>query len=207
MTRLLTTLVPRAWIRPARARTAVMILAVVTVLAACEGSSGQSGGARVFLSVNGFSVNGAGAPVSSVQSSPSQTTTTMACVTLSNNAKNPTITGSGALDTVFIESYTLTVDGRTFTFGTAVTVPPGTLAPVTNVLTGNTATFPVIVVPAGAKGAARTLSTAEFRFRGRDGRGQSVEARGAVTVLFDGDAEPTLNCGSGTPPPPPATTP
>jgi hypothetical protein len=118
----------------------------------------------------------------------------MACVTLRNNLKNPTITAPTALDNVTIQSYTLTVNGRTFTFGTAVLVPAGTVSDGT--VGGNTATFAVTLVPAGAKGSAGTTATAELRFRGRDGRGQSVEAEGAVTVAFASGLESDSSCST-----------
>jgi hypothetical protein len=203
MTRALATLAacapPRRW----TGRTAHIsrVLALVAFLAGCEGGSGQSGGAFVFLSVDGFSLSGT-AFESSIPSSTSQTSTTVACVTLRNNRKNPTVTGVSPLDNVIVQSYTLTVNGRTFTFGTAVLVPSGTAAAMTNVVSGNTATFAVIVVPAGAKGGAGSLAAAEFTFRGRDGRGSSVEAEGAVTIEFRGGAEPTRSCGGTTTPPP-----
>jgi hypothetical protein len=184
----------------------VRALALVALLAGCEGGSGQSGSAFVFLSVDGFSVSGT-AIVSSISSSTSQTSTTTACVTLRNNRKNPTVTGVSPLDDVIVQSYTLSVNGRTFTFGTAVLVPAGTIAAMTNVVSGNTATFSVIVVPAGAKGGAGSLATAEFTFRGRDGRGSSVETDGAVTVQFVGGAEPEVSCAGTTPTPPPTTPP
>jgi hypothetical protein len=174
-------------------------LVLVALLAGCEGGSGQSGSSFVFLSVDGFSVSGT-AIVSSVSSSTSQTSTTIACVTLRNNRKNPTVTGVSPLDNVIVQSYTLTVNGRTFTFGTGVLVPAGTVAAMTNAVTGNTATFAVIVVPAGAKGGPGSLATAEFTFRGRDGRGSSVETDGAVTVVFGG-TETTPSCAGATPPP------
>jgi hypothetical protein len=174
-------------------------LVLVALLAGCEGGSGQSGSSFVFLSVDGFSRSGT-AFVSSLPSSTSQTSTTIACVTLRNNLKNPTITGPSPLDSVIVQSYTLTVNGRTFTFGTAVRVPAGTT--VNGTSTPGVATFEVIVVPAGAKGGAGSLAAAEFTFRGRDGRGSSVEAEGAVTIEFRGGAEPTRSCGGTTTPPP-----
>jgi hypothetical protein len=187
--------------RLGRAAHAARVLALVALLAGCEGGSGQSGSSFVFLSVDGFSVTGT-AIVSSVTSSTSQTSTTVICVTLRNNRKNPTITGVSPLDNVIVQSYTLTVNGRTFTFGTAVLVPAGSVASQTNAVTGNTATFAVIAAPAGVKGGAGSLATAEFTFRGRDGRGSSVETDGAVTVLFAGGADTTPSCAGATTPPP-----
>lgn len=177
----------------ARVRRPLTALAVVTLLAACEGSSGQSGGAFVFLSVDGFSLSG-GALVSSVPSSTTQTTTTQACVTLRNNLKNPTVTAPTTLDNVVVQSYSLTLSGRTFTFGTAVLVPAGTIT--SGNIGGNTATFSVILVPAGFKGKSGTSAAAELRFRGRDGRGRSVEAEGAVTVVFQSDLTSDSTCGT-----------
>ena len=174
--------------RLAGLRHVVTVLGLAILLGACEGGSGQSGSAFVFLSVDGFFLT-QGQITSSIPSSTNQVTTTNACVILRNNAKNPTITTSNALDNVTIRSYTLTVNGRTFTFGTAVLVPAGTVS-MGNV-SGNTATFAVVVVPAGAKGGAGSAALAEFRFSGRDGRGQSVEAEGAVTVLFVAGDEPS----------------
>jgi hypothetical protein len=185
-------------------RHVVTVLGLAILLGACEGGSGQSGGAFVFLSVDGFFL-AQGAITSSIPSSTSQVTTTNACVILRNNAKNPTITTPNALDNVTIRSYTLRLNGRTFTFGTAVLVPAGTVS-MGNV-SGNTATFAVVVAPAGAKGGAGSAALAEFTFSGRDGRGQSVEAEGAVTVLFSGGDEPTATCTGATTTPPPTTNP
>jgi hypothetical protein len=52
-------------------------------------------------------------------------------------------------------------------------------------VTGNTATFGVVLVPTGAKSSSGTVATAEITFKGRDGRGLSVETEGAVTVVFE----------------------
>jgi hypothetical protein len=190
--------------RLAGLRHVVTVLGLAILLGACEGGSGQSGSAFVFLSVDGFFVT-QGQITSSVTSSTSQVTTTNACVILRNNAKNPTITTSNTLDNVTIRSYTLTVNGRTFTIGTAVLVPAGTVS-MGNV-SGNTATFAVVVVPAGAKGLTGTAALAEFRFNGRDGRGESVEAEGALTVLFTGEADQAPSCAGATTTPPPTTNP
>jgi hypothetical protein len=184
---------------------AVSTLAVVALLAGCDGGSGQSGSAFVFLTVDGFSVGG-GAATGSVNSSVATGTTTTACVTLRNNLKNPTITGSSALDNVVIQSYTLTLTLATganlagpLTFGAAALIPAGT---VTNgVVSNNTGTFAVILVPANVKGgiAPGTAATAQLRFRGRDGRGNSVETEGAVTVVFVAASVADSSCGgSGT---------
>ena len=68
MTRALASLAGR--VRPLRrpAPPGVTLLAIAALLAACEGGSGQSGSAFVFLTVDGFSLSG-GAIVSSVPSS------------------------------------------------------------------------------------------------------------------------------------------
>ena len=158
MTRVLAALGRHSRRRPTSLRHPVAALALVVLLAACEGGSGQSGSAFVFLTVDGFSLTG-GALVSSVPSSTVQGTTTTACVTLRNNLKNPTVTVGTALDNVTVQSYTLTLDGRTFIFGTAVLVPAGTV--LTGVVSNNTATFSVILVPAGAKGSAGTSAAAQ----------------------------------------------
>jgi hypothetical protein len=193
MSRTLATLALRVRsLRWPRAGHPVTALALAVLLAACEGGSGQSGSAFVFLTVDGFSLDGK-AIVSSVPSSTAQSTTTRACVTLRNNLKNPTLTAPTSLDNVTVQSYTLTLStGRTFTFGTAVLVPAGTVT--AGNLTGNTAILSVILVPAGEKSSAKTTATAELRFRGRDGRGQSVEAEGAVTIVFESGLESDSNC-------------
>jgi len=188
----------------ARLRHLVTVLGLALLLGACEGGSGQSGGAFSFLSIDGFFLT-QGAITSSIPSSTSQVTTTNACVILRNNAKNPTITTPNTLDNITIRSYTLRLNGRTFTFGTAVLVPAGTVT-MGNV-SGNTATFGVVVAPGGAKGGAGSAALAEFTFSGRDGRGQSVEVDGAVTVLFSGGDEPTATCTGATTTPPPTTPP
>jgi hypothetical protein len=196
--------------RLAGLRHVVTVLGLAILLGACEGGSGQSGNAFVFISVDGFFLTSRDEITSSVTSSTSQVTTTNACVILRNNAKNPGITTPSTLDNVTIRSYTLTVNGRTFTIGTSVLVPAGTVS--MGIPSNNTATFAVVVVPSGAKGLTGTAALAEFRFNGRDGRGESVEAEGALTVLFSGATEPTATCtGAATTPPPttnpPATTP
>jgi len=188
----------------ARLRHVVTVLALAILLGACEGGSGQSGTAFVFLSVDGFFLT-QGAITSSIPSSTSQVTTTNACVILRNNLKNPTIVGPSALDNVTVRSYTLTLNGRTFTFATAVLVPAGTVS-MGNV-SGNTATLGVIVAPAGVKGGAGSGAVAEFTFSGRDGRGQAVQAEGAITVLFVAGEEPSASCTSAAPVTPPTTPP
>jgi len=193
----------------ARARRSVSALAVAALLAGCEGGSGQSGSAFVFLSVDGFSLGG-GTSTATVNSSIDTGTTTTVCVTLRNNLKNPTVTAGTALDNVTVQSYTVTLTPVSggglpgpFTFGTAVLVPAGTVATGVANVANNTATFPVILVPAGAKLDPRVrppnrlpiVATAEVTFRGRDGRGNSVQTEGAVTVVFvTGAADSEVNC-------------
>jgi hypothetical protein len=201
MSKALSTLAARSRIWLARARHPVTALAIATLLGACEGGSGQSGTAFVFLTVDGFSLSGA-AIVSSVPSSTASGTTTTACVTLRNNLKNPTVTAPTALDNVTIRSYTVTITpltggspGGPFTFGTAVLVPAGTVS-ATAPISGNTARFAVVLVPAGSKGSPGTSATVEITFKGRDGRGQAVETEGAVTVLFTSGLESDSSCGT-----------
>jgi hypothetical protein len=182
----------------------VALFAIAALLAGCEGGSGQSGSAFTFLSVDGFSLT-QGEIISSITSSTSQVTSTTACVTLRNNLKNPTVTAPTTLDNIIVRSYTLTLNGRAFTFGTAVLVPAGTVTMGNPA--GNTATLGVVVAPAGAKGGAGSTAIAEFTFSGRDGRGQSVHGDGAVTVLFSGGDEPTTTCTGTTPSPTPTPTP
>jgi len=193
----------------------LLLAAVVGIGAGC-GGSGQRGSAFVTLSVDQFSLNGT-APVAEVTSSLGEpTVSTLACVTLRNNLKNPTVTAPTALDNVFVESYTVRlsrVDGGpapgSFTFNTAVIVPAGTVA--MGVLGGNTARAAVVIVPAQAKNEpplkpAPPLplnGVADITFKGQDGRGQRVEARGAVGVLWVGsqgtDSTFTVSCAGGTP--------
>jgi hypothetical protein len=196
---------PRLW--SSRARHTVTALAIATLLAACEGGSSQSGSAFVFLSVDSFSLGG-GTSTATVNSSIDTGTTTTACVTLRNNLKNPTVTVGTALDNVTVQSYTVTLTPVSggglpgpFTFGTAVLVPAGTVA--TGVISNNTATFPVILVPASAKLDPRVrppnrlpiVATAEVTFKGRDGRGNSVQTEGAITVMFvTGSSDSEVNC-------------
>ena len=156
--------------RLARLRPVVTVLGLAILLGACEGGSGQSGGAFVFLSVDGFFLT-QGAVTSSIPSSTSQVTTTNACVILRNNAKNPTLTTSNALDNVTIRSYTLRLNGRTFTFGAAVLVPAGTVT-MGNV-SGNTSTFAVVVAPGWGQGR-RGLGRAGGVHVQRAGRSRSV---------------------------------
>jgi hypothetical protein len=198
----------RQWL--VRARRPVMALVVAAALTGCDGSSGsgQRGSAFVFLTVD-FSTGGT---VAAVNSSIEMATSTIACATLRNNLKNPTITTPTSLDNVIIQSYTVTLTAAgggslpgPFTFSTSALVPAGLVA--NNVLGGNTATFPVVLVPAGAKLDPRLrpptrlplVATAEVTFRGRDGRGTPVETEGAATVVFvpgGVEVEGTPNCGT-----------
>jgi hypothetical protein len=194
---------------------AVMLLALV--VGACEGGSGQSGSAFSFLTVDGFSTSGTNF-LGSIPSSTSNNSTTSACVTLRNNAKNPII-GPSPLDSIVVRSYTVTITpltpgtpGGTFTFGTAVTVPAGVQTGTGSTATtaASTATLAVVLVPAGAKGPSGGSATVDITFKGQDLRGQSVKAEAAITVFFTGGDEPTLSCGTTTTPPtttPPTTTP
>ncbi len=175
-----------------RPRHALAAAVLALLLGACEGGSGQSGTAFVFLTVDGFSLDGT-AIVSSIPSSTSNNSTTGACVTLRNNPKNPLVTGPLALDNVTIRSYTVSITpltpgtpGGTFTFGTAVLIPAGVSTGTgTNATTAtSTQTFAVVLVPAGTKGPNGGSATVQITFKGRDGRGQSVETEGAVTVFF-----------------------
>jgi hypothetical protein len=203
----------RVW--PARACHAVITLAIVTLLAACEGGSGQSGSAFTFLSVDGFSLSTTGSPiVSSIPSSTVAGTTTTACVTLRNNLKNPTVTMSNALDNIIVTSYTVTITSLTggrlgdpFTIGTAVLVPAG-LSTTTNDQTStgtSTATFSVLLVPSTSKGSPGTVATVDIKFRGHDGRGSSVQAEGAVSVVFTSGLSPDTSCPPATAPTTPTT--
>jgi len=197
----------RRLVRPGRAGRLIALVAVAALLAACEGGSGQSGSAFTFLSVDGFSLSTTGTPLtSSIPSSTVPGRTTTACVTLRNTLKNPTVTASTALDNIVVTSYTVTITPFTggnlpgFTNGTAVFVPAGNIT--NGVLGGNTATFTVLLVPPSSKGSPGTVATVGIVFRGHDGRGQSVQAEGAVSVVFTAGLDPDTSC-----PPAPATTP
>jgi hypothetical protein len=169
-----------------RARPWIAALALAALVAGCDGGSGQSGSAFVFLSVDGFSV--AGQAVALVTASSSQTSFTSVCVTLRNNLKNPTVTAPTALDNVTVQSYTVTVrgvDGRVlvgpFTIGASVLVPAGTAAQ--GAVSGNTATFGIVLIPAGSKpGGAPLTANAEVVFKGRDARGSGVQAQGSIAI-------------------------
>jgi hypothetical protein len=132
-----------------------------------------------------------------------------------NNLKNPTVTTPTTLDNVVINSYTVTLTaldgsplpGSPFTFSTAVTVPAGSLGSESTAVSGNTATFAVILVPAQVKRdpALRSMrlplnATAEVTFKGRDGRGQGVDTEGAIGVLIvrEGDDDVATCAGATT---------
>ena len=115
---------------------------------------------------------------------------------------------------MIIQSYTVTLTAATggalpgpFTFSTSVLVPAAAA--------GGTAGVPVVLVPAGAKLDPRLrpptplplVATAEIRFRGRNGRGSSVETEGAATVVFDDEDETAVMACTGTAPTPPTTPP
>ena len=186
---------PRRW--SARVRHSVTILAIAALLAACEGGSGQSGSAFVFLTVDGFSLSG-GANTATVNSSIDTGTTTTACVTLRNNLKNPTITTSNALDNVIVQSYTVTLTAVSggglpgpFTFGTAVLVPAGTR----DERMSSAATRRPSRSSWSRRGRSSTpasdrrISSRSWRRRRSPSAdatdaGNSVEAEGAVTVVF-----------------------
>jgi hypothetical protein len=177
----------------ARLASLLRIMALAGLATGCgSAGSGQTGSGFVFLSVDSF-----GAPGGVRSSLDDVDAATAVCVTLRNNLKNPTVTAPTSLDNVVIQSYTVSVtrlDGGTvprtpFTIQTAVTVPAGT-GSATGV-TGNTATFAIILIPAQVKlePALRQSrfpisATAQVVFRGRDGRGQRIETDGAVTLTF-----------------------
>jgi hypothetical protein len=179
--------------RRRRLGSAIRLFLLAALASACGNSgSGQSGNAFVFLSVDSFGTTG---PVSS--SIDDINATTAVCVTLRNNLKNPTVTAATGLDNVVIQSYTVdirrfdgsAVPGTPFTIQTAVTIPAGSSA--NGVVSGNTASFAVILVPAQVKrepalrqSRLPANATAEVLFRGRDGRGQRVETEGAVSLVF-----------------------
>jgi len=183
----------------------LLVFALAILASACGSSgSGQSGSAFVFLSVDSFGTTG---PVTS--SIDDVNTSTAVCVTLRNNLKNPTVTAPTGLDNVVIQSYTVSItrfDGGTvprtpLTIQTAVTVPAGASAQGT--VSGNTASFAIILVPAQAKlePALRNSrfpisATANVVFRGRDGRGQTIETEGAVSLTFVGSGtDSAASCG------------
>jgi len=193
---------PRSLWPELRGRRHITLLAIATLLVACEGGSGQSGSGFTFLSVDGFSLT-PGNFVSSVPSSTSQSSTTTACVTLRNNLKNPTVSAPTALDNIIVQSYTVTITslgggnlGGPFTIGTAVLVPAGSVA--NGILGNNVATFSVLLIPAGSKGSSGTVANVFIKFQGRDGRGSSVSAEGAVAVNFDSSLTADSSCSGST---------
>lgn len=183
----------------------LLVLALAILANACgSAGSGQSGSAFVFLSVDSFGTTG---PVTS--SIDDVNSSTVVCVTLRNNLKNPTVTTPTSLDNVVIQSYTVSItrfDGGTvprtpFTIQTAVIVPAG--ASAMGAVSGNTASFAIILVPAQVKlePALRqsrfpASATAEVIFQGRDGRGQRIETEGAVSLVFLNEGTDTApSCG------------
>lgn len=197
-----------------------MLLAVlVALIAGCDGS-GQKGSAFVFLTVDGFSLGSSGS-VGSVNSSlADRSSATLICATLRNNLKNPTVTTPTGLDNVVIQSYTVRLtrlDGGPapgpFTIGAAFTVPAGAVSANTGVASGNTANVAVILVPAQLKNepplsTAPRLpisATAQIVFKGRDGRGETVETQGAISVNFVGSGTDVVpSCGGAAPAPSPS---
>jgi hypothetical protein len=189
--------------RPRRQRLgpALGLLLLAALTSACGNSgSGQSGGAFVAVSVDSFGALGG---VSS--SVDDANATTLACVTLRNSLKNPTVTAATGLDDVLIQSYTVSitrfdggaVPGTPFTIQTAVSIPAGRTTD--GIASGNTRSFPIIVVPAQLKREPSlrqsrfpVSATAEVEFRGRDGRGQRVETEGALSVVFVNEGTDTI---------------
>lgn len=184
---------------PGRARRAIgrlLAAAACLALAGCDGSS-QSGGAFVFLTVDLFTLDGT-SPVGALSSSlADRNASTVVCAVLRNNLKNPTVTAPTGLDSVLVDSYTVALnraDGGPvpgpFAFGTALTVPAGTVAQ--GAASGNTGTIALTVVPAQAKNepplrpapALPLNATATVVFYGRDGRGQRVQTTGGVSLVF-----------------------
>jgi hypothetical protein len=166
--------------------------------------SGQSGSAFTFLTINSLSPGLVQSSIADVDD------TTQVCVTVGNNLKNPTLTAPNSLDNITIQSYTVKLrgaDGRqigpTRTYGAGVVVPAGTVAQGTTAVSGNTATFAAILVPPDLKRdpALRPptrfpfTGSAEVVFKGRDGRGSSVEVDATVAVVFVAAGEDsTANC-------------
>ncbi|MBI2467086.1 MAG: hypothetical protein HYV62_04605 [Candidatus Rokubacteria bacterium] len=196
-------------------RTPALLLAVLAaLLAGCDGS-GQEGNEFVFLTVDGFSTGGSGSVGVVTSSLEARNTSTLVCVTLRNNLKNPTVTAPTGLDNVLILSYTVKLtrfDGGPapgpFTFAASFTVPAGTVSNGT--ISGNTANAAIVLVPAQAKNEP-PLSTAglpvaanaEVVFKGRDGRGEPVQTEGAITVSFVASGTDTLvSCGGVSAPSP-----
>jgi hypothetical protein len=169
------------------------LLILLPLVGGCGSSgSGQSGSAFTFLSVNSVSPALVQSSIADVDD------TTQVCVTFGNNLKNPTLTAPNSLDNVTIQSYTVQLrgaDGSTFstrTYGTGVVVPAGAAPQGGGLIVGNTATLLAILVPPDVKRepALRPptrfpfTGSAEVVFKGRDGRGSSVEVELTVSVVF-----------------------
>ncbi len=167
---------------------ALLLAALAVLLAGCDGS-GREGNEFVFLTVDGFNTGGSGS-IGTVNSSlADRNSSTLVCVTLRNNLKNPTVTSPTGLDNVVITSYTVKLtrfDGGPvpgpFTFGASFTVPAGTASNGT--LSGNTASAGIVLVPAQAKNepplstaALPVAANAEVVFKGRDGGGNPSRRR------------------------------
>ncbi|HEV8307661.1 MAG TPA: hypothetical protein VGW35_08320 [Methylomirabilota bacterium] len=195
--------------RPRSRARALALLFLPLALAGC-GTSGSSqsgtGGSFTFLTVDLFSLSGA-TPVSSVNSFlDDNATSTVVCVTLRNNLKNPGVTAPTTLDNVIIRTYTVSItrlDGGPppgpFTFNTAFLVPAGVISGTPPAATGNTARVAIILVPAQAKNEPPLRpfpklplnATAEVIFKGENARGETLEARGAITLTFLVEAKDT----------------
>ncbi|MBI3458511.1 MAG: hypothetical protein HY002_22285 [Candidatus Rokubacteria bacterium] len=194
--------------RPVRRSGALLVVMVAMLVAGCSGSgAGQRGSAFVFLTVDQFSLSGA-TPVALVISFlEDDGASTLVCVTLRNTLKNPTLTAPTALDNVVVQSYTVTFSGLglgPFRFNATVLVPAGTISGTPPAPSGNTARFPIILVPAEAKRQPPLrpfpqlplTTTATILFKGRDGRGAGVDAEGSLTVVLRGDGTDTAaSCG------------
>ena len=193
--------------------------AVALILAACGGGSGHGGSAFTFLNVDRITANSGGVVTSSLDATG---TSTAACVTLSNNLKNPGVTAPSPLDSVTVTSYTVSFtrfDGGPapgpFTVNTAFTVPAGVVSGTPASASGNTATAVVVLIPAQAKRQSPLeprprlplSATADILFRGRNGRGQDLSTQGAITVNFVAGDEPAFTCAAGSSAPTPSPTP
>jgi hypothetical protein len=198
----------RPALRPRHAldrRTTALVLTTLLVVGGCS-SSGQKGSAFVFLSVDSVSP-----PGGATSSLADRNTSTVACVTLRNNLKNPTVTLPTGLDTVFLQSYTVQLsrsDGGPvpgpFTFGTSVTVPSGSVS--NGAVGGNTAKVAVILVPAQAKTQPPLSSSptplsgsATVTFKGHDGRGQNLQVVAGIAVVFVGSGTDVIDACAGGP--------
>ncbi len=182
--------------RLSRVARAVAAAALAGGLAGCGSTgSGQSGSTFVFLTVNRVS------PAAANSSLDDPATSTTVCVTFANNLKNPTVTAPTGLDSVIIQSYTVSFTPLPstgtapdpVTINTSFTVPAGAISGTPPQATGNTVTVPVVVVPAEAKRRAPlsnprprlpVTTVADLNFRGRDGRGQRLEVQASVVVNF-----------------------